>query len=90
MLKDQIRIIDLTVTEFREILKESIQVLQPDESNKPTELLTLAEAAAFLRVSKVTIHKWLKEGKISTIRMGTRLRFKKDQLLSDFNKSRKK
>jgi excisionase family DNA binding protein len=90
MLTDQIRIIDLTVTEFREILKESIQVQQPELSNKPTELLTLAEAAAFLRVSKVTIHKWLREGKITTIRMGTRLRFKKEQLLNDFNKSKKK
>jgi excisionase family DNA binding protein len=36
------------------------------------ELLTIAEAAQALKVSKVTIHRWLKQGRLTAYRVGPR------------------
>ncbi len=53
-----------------------------DINNLP-DLLTVREVADLLRVSTLTIKRWVKRGKISAIRINTRgdLRFKKETIL---------
>ena len=53
-----------------------------DINNLP-DLLTVREVADLLRVSTLTIKRWVKRGKLSAIRINTRgdLRFKKDSVL---------
>ena len=77
----------LPLTEFeqllRSIVKTELQSYTPAPSTQEQdELLTTNEARDLLRVSKVTIHKWKTEGKIKFYRIGTRVRFKRSELLS--------
>ena len=39
---------------------------------RDTELLTIAEAARLLKVSTVTLHRWLKQGRLAAYRVGPR------------------
>ena len=50
--------------------------LKPDE-----ELLSTEETCKFLKVSKVTIHKWKKQKRIVSYRIGRRIFFKKEELI---------
>ncbi len=54
---------------------------------KPPELLTQEEAAAYLRVSRTTFWRIIKAGKIKAYRIpgSDRLRFKREELLEPVN-----
>jgi excisionase family DNA binding protein len=67
-----------------ELEKISLAPPQPEE-----ELTTTEEATKILRVSKVTLSKWRKEGRIKFYRIGTRIRFKKSDLLAALQTVRK-
>jgi excisionase family DNA binding protein len=45
-----------------------------------TPYLTLSEAAAFLRISKRTMLRYIAEGKVSFCRLGKKYLFKSDEL----------
>lgn len=45
-----------------------------------TELLTIAETAAWLRVSVKTLREWVRNGRIEAYRVGGRLRFRRSDL----------
>jgi excisionase family DNA binding protein len=45
------------------------------------EMLTVKEVAKLLGVSLVSIHAWKKDGKIKFYRYGSRIRFKKSEVL---------
>ena len=62
----------------------SKDIFQPPE-NSDTSLLSKKEAANLLRVSLPTFTKMIKEGKVKSCRVGQRLRFKKNQILSIIN-----
>lgn len=45
------------------------------------ELLTASEVAAALRVTKVTVHRWSKDGTLSPIRLGSKaVRFRREDV----------
>lgn len=46
------------------------------------EFLTAKQVSKLLGVSLVTLHKWKKEGKIKFHRFGTRIRFKRSEILN--------
>lgn len=48
-------------------------------------LLTLAEAAAQLRISPRTLRRMVKAGNVTTIRIGRQLRFNRDTLWREIN-----
>ena len=95
MINTDTRVIDLTVGQLQEILNENIDSRiansQPPQPKEDDELLTVEEAAAFLKITKVSLHKWKKCGKVKYHRIGSRIRFKKSELLSSgaIKKSRK-
>lgn len=76
--------ISLSLKEFKELIRESIQEYQTDsvEVSKDSEILNQKEAAEFLGISQTTIIKWKKEGKIpyQQIPGSSKVRFYKSQL----------
>jgi len=61
---------------FRDILNEQ------NKSSKDSEiLLTREEAAEMLSVSLVTLWKWTKDDIIPAYRIGTKIRYKKSEIL---------
>jgi len=52
----------------------------PKESQE--DFLTVKQVSKLLGVSLVSIHKWKKDGKIKFYRFGTRIRFKRSEILN--------
>ena len=48
------------------------------------EFITVKKAADLIGVSKVTVHKWKKAGKLKAYYFNTRVRFKKTEILKYF------
>ena len=60
------------------LLKFHNQLIKPQEET----LMTIEEVSSFLKVSKVTIHKWKKRKLIKSHRIGRRIYFKKQELIA--------
>jgi excisionase family DNA binding protein len=80
---------NLTLNFPMNILKESIKDLVTAEKENPieapsqrsTELLTRKEAAAYLKITLVTLDKWKDEGRIRAYRLGDKkIRYKKEDV----------
>jgi len=77
--------ISLSLEEFKDVIRESIQEYQNDSSLQVVEeeeTLNQKEAAEFLSISQTTIIKWKKEGKIpyQQVPGSSKIRFYKSQL----------
>jgi len=66
---------------FNNELKEFLKTSTKEEEH----LLKIEEACELLKVSKVTIHKWKKQNKIRSYRIGRKIYFKKSELLNSLN-----
>ena len=62
---------------IREVIQDEITRLNHTEAE---DLIKAKEACEYLKVSKVTLYKWLKQDKIIGYYLGTRLFFKKSEL----------
>lgn len=51
-------------------------------TQSPEEFLTIQQVSKLLGISLVTIHKWKKQGKIKFHRFGSRIRFRKSEVLN--------
>jgi len=49
-------------------------------SKKPIDILTLDELSAYLRISKSTLYKLVREGKIPSQKIGRHWRFRKETI----------
>lgn len=64
-------------------LKTELLSTAPTPPNETTEdFLTVKQVARLLGVSLVTVHKWKKDGKLKFHRFGTRIRFRKSEILN--------
>ena len=74
-----------SLDELQTVIRDCIKETQPSNPVSPPdndELITENEAMKILLVSKVTLSKWRKEGKIKFLRIGTRIRYRKSDLLN--------
>lgn len=85
-------IIQVTKDELKELIRLSIiaamkenQSSSIDEGSKES-LLKIEEVSEILKVSKVTVHKWKKAGKIPFHRISNRIFFKKNEILESLKK----
>ena len=62
---------------IREVVRDEISSLNHTDAE---ELIKANQACEYLKVSKVTIYKWIKQGKITGYYLGTRLFFKMSEL----------
>ena len=72
---------------IREELKiaQSIQKLEMDKK-EDNELLTIQQVSKHFKVSKVTIHAWIKKGILKPIKKSSRTYFLKTQVIDELNK----
>ena len=49
-------------------------------SERKSDLLTIDEAAAYLRTPKATLYGWVRTGKLASYKLGTHLLFKQSDL----------
>jgi excisionase family DNA binding protein len=62
---------------IREVVREEITVLNHTETE---DLIKAKNVCDYLQVSKVTLYKWIKQGKITGYYLGSRLFFKKSEI----------
>ncbi len=72
---------NITEDRFRELIREVIREEISGINHSETEdLIKAKEACDYLMISKVTLYKWMKQGRIIGYYLGTRLFFKKSEL----------
>ena len=88
-------ITQLTKTDIENVINEAFkihvesrfnQLLNNQENGK--DFLTRKETADFFGVSIVTIHNWVKEGIISSYKLGNRTYFKRSELVEQLLNSK--
>lgn len=75
--------------ELKELIQDCINLEFGKISNQvkePSDLIKAKEAGMLLQVSKVTLYNWMKEGKITGYYLGSRLYFKKSELVESLSK----
>ncbi len=75
--------------ELKELIQDSINVELGKISNQvkePSDLIKAKEVCEFLQVSKVTLYNWMNQGKIAGYYLGSRLYFKKSELVESLSK----
>ncbi len=63
-----------------------LQVSQTTTTTEQTELLTRNEVCDLLHITLPTLHQWTKEGVVTGYRIGTRIRYKRAEILATLNK----
>ncbi|MDI1234963.1 MAG: helix-turn-helix domain-containing protein [bacterium] len=73
---------------IRETLNEVNNQIKPIDENVSVDeqLLNPTETVALLRISKVTLQKWMKTEKVPYLRMGRKVYFKKTEVMKALNK----
>ena len=78
-------------TILRDCIKTELSASAPlqSQTDAPVDLMTENEARDFLRVSKVTLKKWRDDKKINFYRIGSRIRYKRGELLTSLETGKK-
>ena len=80
----------MPISELLELIKKSVaesfdnelKTFLKNSIKEEEQLLKIEEACVLLKVSKVTIHKWKKQNKIRSYRIGRKIYFKKSELMN--------
>jgi len=75
--------------ELRELIQECVnQGLETsfEQSKESSDLIKAKEAGELLQVSKVTLYNWMNDGVITGYYLGSRLYFKKSELIESLLK----
>ena len=72
-------------------IEEKLSHLIPSQSldEEDEELLTIKQLAAFFQVSETSIHTWKNEGILPYVKVKSRIRFKKSEVLKLYEKRKK-
>ena len=86
MITKTIQIQEITVDEFAESVAEKLMLkmesyLKELSNKKDDELLTRIETAKYLKVSLTTIHHWTKHDILSSLRIGNKVYYKKQEII---------
>lgn len=67
---------------LEKILDQKLREILEERLTPPKEIryLTRKELAELLHISLATVHAWVKEGKIKSYRIGTRILFRNDEI----------
>ena len=76
----------IPIEDLKEVFRDCIRAELQSGNQSPTivedELITEKEARQLLRISKVTLKKWRDACKIPYYRFGSRIRYKRNELLN--------
>lgn len=86
-MKNELVFIPISLDELKTTISEVVraELDKNGEKRQEPDLITRKEAAKLFGVTLVTIHQWVKNGKIKAYKIGSRVRFKKDELLGLVN-----
>lgn len=87
----EVMFIQVSLDELKQIIRESvndaIKVNQTTEVERAEDaLIKIDVVAKILKVSKVTIHKWKKSGRIPFHRISNRIFFKESEIMESLKK----
>jgi len=73
---------NLEIQDLEDLIRNCIrdEINEMTNKNENDDLLKANEVCEYLRISKVTLYKWLKQGKITGYHLGTRLFFKRTEI----------
>jgi len=79
---------NLEIQDFETLVRNCIRIeLEEFKKDKEVDkLMKATEVCDYLKISKVTLYKWLREGKISGYYLATRLFFWKSEIIKSLNK----
>lgn len=80
----------INIGELKTLISESVineikNLISVNNHPEPTELISRKVAAQILGVSLVTLNSWQKTGRVPAYRINTRVRFKRDEVISCLN-----
>lgn len=93
MITKTIQIQEITVDELTNQVADKLllkieKYLKELAKKKNDELMTRVEAAKYLKISLTTVHHWTKHGILSSLRMGNRVYYKKQEIIDFLEKYR--
>lgn len=59
-----------------------------DQTKESSQIMTVEEVAAFLKLSKITVYKLVKKGQLPGFRVGNSWRFRKDDIYEIISRQR--
>ena len=67
-----------------EVVKEQLNEFASHQKQVDTlpEYLTRREVASYFRISLVTLHNWVKSGKLQSYKINGRIRFKRSEIIA--------
>ena len=73
---------NLEIEDLEDLIRNCIREELSDiaSNNVKEDLLKANEVCEYLRISKVTLYKWMRQGKITGYYLGSRLFFKKAEI----------
>jgi len=76
--------INIEIEDFMDLVRNCVreEIQEIVKNNENTELMKASEVCEYLKISKVTFLKWVKQGKIVGYHLGTRLFFKKSEIIN--------
>lgn len=85
---DKVILISISKDELSQLIKNAVKDGVPVDENKSPEskLLKILELCEILKVSKATIHKWKKEGRIPFRRVSNRVFFDLHDVLASLDR----
>ena len=72
MLNNETRVIDLSVGQLREMIREENSTINQTEKQSPPKILKRIDVAKLFSISLVTLTSWVKAGKIPQHSIGSR------------------
>lgn len=76
----------ISETDLRAVLSETIkkelESIRPVEQSNESELITRKETAKILDISLPTLNAYTRDGKIQSYRIGSRIRYKRNEVIN--------
>lgn len=87
---EQIVLSSLTKEEIKELVHEAVrsEFHKISDELRPEELISRKETADILQISLVTLNKYSKKGILPSYKIGSRVRYKRHEVLDALNKLR--
>jgi excisionase family DNA binding protein len=77
---------NLSSDDIKNIVKSALEEIKPEGKKEEPELIKISEVSKILKVSLPTIHTWKKQGKIPFYRLGSKIFFKRNEVLEVLKK----
>lgn len=94
--QQQITLAVIGIEDLKQVISDAISkefskhIPQPAPTTDDNELIKIEEVCKILNVTKVTVHNWKRDGVLPFYRIGTRIFFKKSEIVEAVIKIKRK